>query len=205
MKLHLIYPPMPQAIRAMLDAAGPDPERHRVMSQDMAVLVERHVRRAARLRHASAMRLGAAPTGHLERAADSVRPEPGGGEIAVYVDSPGFRRVEEDVKIRPRVAGMLTIPLHAVAYGRRVYSTERLLGERLFRPLRKGGKRGRGPYMNVLGRRRDGAFQKIYALKDEVTLPQDRGLLPTDDEFRLALGNSLRRFLKDKLAEGGGI
>lgn len=204
MNIRLLYPPAPPAIQAILSAVRDRSGLHRSMSYDLAAMVAGHIRRASATRHASANRLGAAPTGHLEAAARSVAPVSDGLEIAATVDSPGFRRVDGPLEIKAKNTPNLTIPVHAVAYGRRVWQVRNLLGTPIFRPLAPGGQRGRGPYRNFLAAQVRGEFRILYALKPSVTLPQDLGLLPSESEFGDRMTQALRRYLRSKIKMEAG-
>lgn len=196
--IRLIYSRVPEAIGRILNTVGEDPALNRTLSVGIANLTKSHIRTAAASRHSTILRLGAAPTGHLTDAADSVRADDSGNEIAAYVDSPGFRRVDGPITIKPRNAKALTIPVHALGYGRRASSVEHLVGKKLFAPKDKSGKS-----TGVLGYSdSNGVFRAIYVLKARVTLPQDRGLLPTDEEYQTRLVSSLRTFLKTKINTG---
>ncbi len=168
----------------------------------LEVGVRTHLARASLSRHSTAARLGASPTGHLEKAAQAVRTELAPGGIAagagnpsvgaVIVESPGIARALRPVRIVPRLARALTIPIHALAYGRRAAEVERLTGERLFRPVRSGGRK-----TNILAATINGQLVPLYALVRSVTLPHDPGLLPTAPE----LGGLVRSAMLRRLAQ----
>jgi len=139
--------------------------------------VRAHVRRYAAGHHASANRLGAMPTGHLEQAAATMQRDADADGGYVSIDSPGFRRVFGIQEIRPSRARALTIPIHAIAYGRRVAEVSRY--HRVFRPRGK----------SYLAANIDGTLTPLYALRKSVSIPQDRTMLPTDEQ----LGESVRR------------
>lgn len=204
MILRFLYPPAPPAIQAILSAVRDRSGLHRSMSYDLAAMVAGHIRRASATRHASANRLGAAPAGHLEAAARSVAPTMDGKEIAATVSSPGFRRVDGPLEIKAKNTPNLTIPVHAVAYGRRVWQVRNLLGTPIFRPLAPGGKRGQGPWRNFLAAQVRGEFRILYALKPFVVLPQDRGLLPSEGEYGDRMTQAMRRYLRSKIKMGAG-
>jgi len=155
----------------------------------MEVGVRSHLSAAAATRHSTASKLGAAPTGHLEKAAQSVRSEADGAGGAVVVESPGIGRALGPVRIVPRLARALTIPKHPLAYGRRAKEVERLIGSRLFRPTKAGGAKS-----NVLAGTINGEMVVLYSLTKAVTLRHDPGLLPTVPEISaMAKGAMLRR------------
>ena len=136
--------------------------------------VRRHLLEISKTRHTTALRLGAAPTGYFEKAyANSGHTSDEHG-ATVTVRAPGFRRVFGDVQITPVVAQALTIPIHALAYGKRV-SQLRHEGVTIFRP--KGA--------NYLAKaNKDGTITPLYILARSALVRQDRTLLPSDDEMR---------------------
>lgn len=153
-------------------------------------LVKSHLIGLSQSRHKTAEALGASPTGHLGRAAESVSHEGNADGATVSVTSPGFSRVEKDLQIRPVNGNWLTIPLNRLAYGQRVRETERALQVKLFRPGPKGAKK------NVLAARGpQGELTIFYALSKSVTLKRDRTLLPTDDEFRDAAIEGIKDYV----------
>lgn len=132
-----------------------------------SVLINRHLKHvAAPTHHRTADRLGATPTGHLERrttfSADS-------GGATVTIPIPGISRAFRSLVIIPRKAQSLTIPLNAISYGRRAGEVRRI-GWTLFRPKGK----------DVLMGSRDGETIPLHALRKRVTQRQDRTLLPSD-------------------------
>ena len=91
------------------------------MAAEIEVLFRDHIRAQARVRHKTAASLGAAPTGALERAAQS--PEAtGDAEGVLLALRPGelFARAFGDVEILPRNGRFLTIPASARSYGERI-------------------------------------------------------------------------------------
>lgn len=130
-----------------------------------------HLRRYALGHHATASRLGATPTGHLEQAAASMQRSSDSTAATVSIHSPGIRRALGAITIRPAQARALTIPIHALAYGKRVAELRR--AHRVFRL----GK------TDVLAADVDGVPTPMYVLRASVTLPQDRSILPSDAEL----------------------
>ena len=129
-------------------------------------------------RHSSAQRLSATPSGFWAGASEQVRLNlaADGGEIVI--EHPGIRRAVSDVVIRPKRAKALTIPLHAMSYGKRVGEVERLLGEKLVRP--KGAR--------LLARKEgDGKLTPMYLLTAQAFQKQDPTLLPSEQEMGEAM------------------
>ena len=156
----------------------------------LQVEVQRHVRNAARSRHKWSTMLKAKPTGHLTRGARAITWHASSTYGVVEVAIPGITRAFGDLVIRPVSADKLTIPANALSYGRRAAEL-RALGWKFFR-----GRRGtRGEH--ILFGRREKETRVLYWLKDEVTVPMDRGLLPSDrtvaDTVNLAFAKEIMR------------
>lgn len=153
-------------------------------------------------RHKTADRLGARPTHYLEYA--SGRSGPGrqttelgkvdAKEINIVIrNTPGLKRAYGPLNIVPRKARALTIPLAAESYGKSVAELRRE-GHVLFRPKganilaeetdapRPKGRRGRKGGGQAVAEK---TIRPMYALVKRAHVPQDRGLLPTKEDFRL--------------------
>ncbi len=160
----------------LVDHVSSSPAMSAAGVYSLAVLVRRHVRRLARVRHHSADALGAVRTGHMEKGAAAITTEGTSIEIPI----PGFSRVFGPVDITPRHARALTIPINPLAYGKRAAEVGRL-GFSIFRLK---GKANRGI---LFGQPADGGEPvALYALRSRVRLRQDRSLLPTDAEMAKA-------------------
>ena len=146
-------------------------------------LINDHLKRIAPGRHKTADRLGATPTGHLEKrtafSADS-------SGATVTIPIPGISRAFKDLSITPRNAQYLTLPISSVAYGKRA-ATVRGLGYVIFRPPAKGAHRnsdGRyDKYQDILMGSKDGETIPLYLLKKRVEQKRDPSLLPTEYEI----------------------
>ena len=146
---------------------------------------------AAPVRHKTAERLGATPTGYLGRRANAI--ESRGTKDAAIVslgsEADIFARVDGPVIVRARAAKFLTIPATAAAFGRRA----REIGG-LFPVTFKTGSKALV--------QKDGKKLKVfYWLKEAVTLPQDRELLPSDEGYEKAAELAAQDFV-DALAGG---
>lgn len=156
----------------------------------LRVLVQKHLHRVAPRKHASAARLSAQPTGHIEKglAAITASADATGGTVRIPI--PGLRRARGPLTIVPRVASDLTVPVAAVAYGRRVAELRRM-GWKIFRP------KGKDVLMGSLN---GSEAKSLYALKKRVPLRADPELLPTDAEMstavRAAMVDYVRRFVR---------
>lgn len=151
--------------------------------ESLAITVKDHVSAASSSRHRTASRLGAMPTGHLSEGAANIRMEEEGGRAVVTVPIPGITRAFGDLHITPQNKKWLTIPINAVAYGVRAPEMQDD-GWRLFSVPSK-----KNPGTRILFGRESGTKSAIalYLLRDEVDVPQDRGLMPSDEEMEEAL------------------
>lgn len=172
-------------IMAKIGPAG----RHELYSAAAASvgnLVKRHVSRESLRRHFSARRLGAQPTGHLEKGARAVTffASPASGEVIIPI--PGISRAFQDLEIIPNHAKALTIPMNAHSYGRRVAEL-RALGWNFF----KMGKESSG----ILFGRREEEVVPMYVLKTRVRQAQDRSLLPSDADVARSAASAMRQVI----------
>ena len=151
--------------------------------ESLAGVVQDHVSAASNARHRTATRLGATPTMHLSEGAEKIRMEKEGGRAVVTVPIPGITRAFGDLHIRPNEKKCLTIPINAAAYGVRAPDLQDD-GWHLFTlPARQG------PGAGILFGRKDGmpSAVALYLLRNSADIPQDRGLMPSDDEMGEAL------------------
>ena len=179
-QVRITYTPAPFGrIAQLVNALGPAgrKELNDAASAQLFADVRAHLRGYAASHHGSSNKLGATPTGHLERAASTMQHDSDADSATVSISSPGIRRVWGALTIRPTKARALTIPIHAIAYGRRVGEVART-----YRIYRLKGT-------DVLAADVNGAMTPLYVLKAAVTLPQDRALLPSD----AALGQSVKK------------
>jgi hypothetical protein len=179
------------------------------LHEDIATRAENvtrdYLRGIARTRHATARKLGATPTGHLERAAESVHSFSDAEGATIGITSPGIGRAFEDKVITPGPGKKyLTIPATAEAYGKRA-------GQ--FNDLRlaffKGGLLAlvKADQSSLSDRKASGySVEKkaapkarppvYYWLKKSVTQKQDRTLLPSDAMLQAAAEEGTRDWLK---------
>lgn len=165
-------------IKQLINALGPEgrKELHDAAAAQLFADVRAHLRGYAQSHHKSANKLGATPTGHLEKAAATMEHASSADSATVTINSHGIKRVWGAVTIRPIKAKALTIPVHWLAYGKRVGELQRTMT--VYRP--KGA--------DFLATTIDQVMTPLYVLKAAVTLPQDRLILPSD----VALGQSVR-------------
>lgn len=167
--------------KRLLQASGPAGRQrlYDAATLGMLTLLRAHFRREAPRRHATAHRLGASPTNHLERV--TLSREATAQAAYVGIASPGIRRALGPLTIRPRNARALTIPIAAEAYGHRAGELSAKYGLSLFAAKSKAG---RGI---LFGADHDGNIKPLYVLRASAHIPQDRSLLPTLSELRNAV------------------
>lgn len=177
---------------AMLDYIGQNRSCARVGAESLCETVRRHVRRAAAGRHGTADRLGATPTNHLSRGARLTTATEEGVRAVVTVPIPGISRAFGAVTVRPRNAKALTLPVNAVAYGKRAPELAARGWDLFTLPSRQG------PGAGILFGRKAGEARTValYLLRSSATLPQDRGLMPSDDEMGEAIAYGVRMELE---------
>lgn len=165
--------------------------------ESLAGVVQDHVEAAAGARHRTASRLGATPTGHLSEGAGNIRMEMAGRQAVVTVPIRGITRAFWDLHIRPNEKKCLTIPINAAAYGVRAPELQDD-GWHLFTlPARQG------PGAGILFGRKDGmpSAVALYLLRNSADIPQDRGLMPSDEEMGEAMAYGVKEAIeKDRFA-----
>ena len=151
-----------------------------------------HIRKAAQARHATANRLGAKPTGYLTKRAELVEGRGNAKEAEITVTGAIFKRTFGPVTVRPVAKKMLAIPMRAEAYGKRPGEFTDLF---VFK-----SKQGR---LFLARQAEPGKLHFLFLLKASVVLPQDRGLLPSDDQFGQIAELGARGYLRKRLREMG--
>ncbi len=152
-----------------------------------------HLRSAAQSRHETSARLGASPTGYLTKRAELVSYTASSSDVVLSLTGAIFKRVFGPVTVKPREKQWLAIPAVAEAYGRRARELEGLF----FVLTQKG--------VAMLARADgDKKIKAIYWLKKSVVLPQDRGLLPTEEQYTQMAEFAARGYLR-KVQRGMGL
>lgn len=186
---------LPDRVRTLLSRVRDLSGLTAYCSDHVALLVRDHLTDVAGRRHASARRLGAEPTGFLADAAGSVVAAPEPRTVVVRIDSPGVKRAYHDIAIKPKNgAKYLTIPIHALSYGRRASSVERLAAARLF--VVKGDNQA----LLAARERATGRLLPLYILKRTVRQAQDPSLMPSEAEIRQRLVSSAAAYIRRHIA-----
>jgi hypothetical protein len=139
-------------------------------------------------------RLGAPRTHYWLEIRDAVQqPELVGNGVVVAINHSTIAGKVFGAVVTPKNARALTIPLHALAHGRRASTFEDETGKKLFRP------KGKRVLMAEIG----GKPVAIYALAKRVTLRPDPEALPEEGPFADALVATARAHLARRIAEAG--
>jgi hypothetical protein len=166
------------------------------LNKYMAATVETgarmHVRSAAAQRHDTADRLGAKPTNYLVKRAELIESKATADGAVLTLVGAIFKRAFGPVTVNATAKKMLTIPVRSEAYGRRAGEFSDLF---LFR-----AKQGR---LFLARRAGPGRLEFLYLLKRTVVLPQDKGLLPTQDQWSDMAELAGRAYLRKRLKEMG--
>ncbi len=182
---------------------------NRFMADGLAVTVARYITGNEARFHRTAQRLGTANfTQHYARAARGIQQDAGRDGFSITLRGEIFQRTTGEVFVAPVRAKWLAIPATAAAYGRRPGFFPNLV----FVPLRAGlamlvekqEKRPKSPQKRLKGVTSAGDRPKpivFYWLKNAVTLPQDRTLLPSDEEFSQALEQAAEEFVISETRE----
>ena len=157
----------------------------------MENLIRRHILRIAPAHHKSAEKLGATPTGHLTKGAHLTVSHATANEAEVIIPIPGLNRALKPLVITPKNASALTIPIARQSYGLRA-ARMRQLGWSLFRPKGKDV---------LMGAQKDQEAIPLYVLVRRVEQPQDRSLLPSDQELSTTAGRAIIGTI-DRIAKG---
>lgn len=161
---------------------------HRAVANEIRETVDTHLARYSPVHHRTAALLGARPTGNLENATVAVKIAHAQGAV-VEVGAMGIRRALGPLTITPKDKKCLTIPVNAIAYGRRVADLVRR-GIEVFRP------KGR----NYLAYKPKGSAKSkfsevLYILAKRAVLKHEPALLPSQSALEEAAASAARNFI----------
>ena len=167
---------LPRNLGRWLDLVKPEGRRllFSVAANAVRIHVRSHLFRIAPRHHISAHRLGAMPTGHIEKGARATHFTASSDSAEVIIPIAGLSRAFRPLTITPRTANALTLPVSSHSYGKRVGEL-RANGWNIFRP------KGKDTLWGKLQDEDDAV--PLYVLKKRVQLKQDRSLLPSDAEL----------------------
>jgi hypothetical protein len=193
------YAPRSAAILSLLDPEAKK-EMHDFAATAVVELLRSHIRAYAATHHDTANQITGGPaqrTGHLDKAAEGV--EKGGitaDGAEVNIRSPGFRRALGPLPIRAKNKPNLTIPVHAISYGKTVADVV-AEGFCVFRPKGKD-------FIATSKKTADGAaLIVLFALKDEVVLKHAPEMLPERQQFAEAARDGVLGVVMMRLQKRG--
>ena len=160
-----------------------------VAANAVRILVRNHLSRIAPRHHISAHRLGATPTGHIEKGARATHFTASSDSAEVIIPIAGLSRAFRPLTITPRTANALTLPVSSHSYGKRVGEL-RANGWNIFRP------KGKDTLWGKLQDEDDAV--PLYVLKKRVQLKQDRSLLPSDAELGGTASKAMLDYIRRK-------
>lgn len=166
-------------------------ELHKYIAATAEVGTRKHIRSAAEQRHTTAQALGARPTGYLTKRAELVEGIGTREGADIRVTGAIFKRTFGPVTVRPVQKKMLAIPMRAESYGRRPGE----FGDTLFVYRAKQGR------LFLARKAGTGRLEFLFLLKRVVVLPQDRGLLPSDEQYGQLAELAARAYLRKRLRD----
>jgi hypothetical protein len=185
------------ALRRLVSKLGPVGLRnlHAAAGYELQVMTSEYLRTLASTRHATASKLGAAPSNHLAGAAEAVASPSAlmtsADSAELTIRHPGMIRALRSVTIRPKTAKTLAIPIHSIAYNRRPAQIWTEMD--LFIP--KGSR--------YIAMKNGKSTLLLYYLVRSVTQPQDRTLLPSDEQFQEAAALGAKNYIRDAIKSAG--
>ena len=165
-------------------------ELHAEIAGRLQTIVDNHLASYALSHHATAGRLGARPTGNLEKA--KVTATSGADGATVTVAAPGIRRALGPLTIRPKSRQALTIPVAALAYGRTV-AYLKAQGVNVFRPKGKN-------YLAYKENPKSKFSTVLYILAKRATLKHEPDLLPSQDTLAANALEAARGYIMEESA-----
>lgn len=161
---------------------------HQHIAATAEVATREHLRLIEPTMHTTRARLGVGannPPSYWSARIAAVESRASASEATVSLGKEAeiFARVNGAVIVRPRVGKYLTIPATAAAYGRRAREFAGLF----FVQFKSGTK--------ALAKKDGKGIKVFYWLKESVTLPQDRELLPSDTQYLDAAEQGTRDYI----------
>jgi hypothetical protein len=185
--------------------------------------IQKHITNAAKTRHKTADKLGAQRSGYFEQAAQNIEATGTrrGAEVTINNSSGIFARTWGPVRVRVQRGTWLAIPAHKNSYGKSPLNFPGMLdfvklkeglAAWFLRDKPKTEKRRepligpRKPMTATRARKADTTTTKAKRVvyfwgKHETTLPQDRGLLPTDEDLIQLAAEGAQAQIDHEIAE----
>jgi hypothetical protein len=179
---------------------------HGYIAKEALSLTRRHLLQIGATRHATAQRLGAAPTGHWAKPDDYTTETSDSGAAIVTIAKAGIGRAAHDVTITPGPGKkFLALPNRREAYGRRAAG---MIGETKFVWGKNGpwaivpkGFKIPSPWNSSSAAEVKTAA--LYLLCKMVRQKRDRTLLPPDEAYRHAAVLAATQYVDDTLKAKG--
>lgn len=174
---------------------------NRKIGERVVDLLRGHLAKMSGSRHKVADRLGATHTNNFENAPGrtAVASVGDGGVKVEIANTYGLERAFGPVHITPKRARALTIPIHRISAHKRVKELEGE-GHRITRVGRMLGEYDGSeetytdPKDGKTKKRK--RLRKLYVLVRSVTVPQDAGLLPTNEQVKAAARDAAQGWLE---------
>ena len=160
---------------------------HQRIAGHVHTIVDNHLASYAFTHHKTAAGLGAWPTGNLEDAKVEAFSDSDGATVTVAAK--GIRRALGSLEIRPRNKSTLTIPVAAIAYGRKV-AYLKAHGIDVFRPKGKN-------YLAYKENPKSSFSTVLYVLAKRATLKHEPDLLPREAVLVKSAAEAARNFVMD--------
>ena len=179
-----------QAASAAARLANPS-GMHAAMAAASETFLKKFGRGTAPNHHITAKKLGATPTGHLEKAYSRIESSSNASSASLWI--PGASRLRAafgPYTVRPTgTRKYLTIPMTAEAYGKRAAEIPDV------KPVRMVEKKAL-----FLAKEIGGKEKPYYLLVKEATIPEDAGLIPFNDLYAEAAGAAEKYLLETEAA-----
>lgn len=171
-------------------------KRPQAMWKEAGRAVANQIRKHLTEQNAKPNKLGGARTNFYDEVRQATgNPELEGDGVSITIADPRFALQVYGGDVVAKEKAALTIPLHALAHGRRVSVFEDTTGIDLFRPKGK----------NVLMGMHEGEVKAFYALVKRVTVRKNPNALPTQDAMDAVAVEQAGKHLERALANGTAL
>ncbi len=178
-----------RSIAAMLKRPQP-------MLKEVGRAVANQIRKHLTGQNNKGNKLGGTTTGFYDQVRQATgNPEMDGQGVSITIADLRFPLQVYGGTVTPKKSKWLTIPLHALAHGRRASVFEDETGTKLFRP------KGTNVLMASFGQE----AVPIYALAKSATIKKNPDALPTDDSMEATAVEQAQKHYARQLASGGVI
>jgi len=174
---------VPSSLSRFLDCVKPAGRANIFSAASAALhnLVQRHLLAIKPKHHKTAQSLGAVPTDHIGKGIGGMSHTFDDHSATVIIPIAGLNRAFNPLHIVARHARALTLPVNSISYGKRVRELT-AHGWKVFRPRGKD---------ILFGSINNDDPRPLYLLRRAVIIPQDRSLLPTDNEINATVARAM--------------